>query len=296
MDKEIQDKLIKAGNIAGQALNYGASLVKPGVKVVDVCNEIENKIRELGGGLAFPPQVSLNDCAAHFCPDKDEVLEFSDQVISIDVGAHVDGYIGGDTALSIDLSNKHEDLIKASREALNAALKLVRPGVEIRELGKVIHETITSFGFSPVRNLSGHGLNRWVIHCKPSIPNYDNGDTSILKEDDLIAIEPFASNGAGVIYESSPATIFQLVNKRPVRNIITRQVLKEIVSFDNLPFCRRWLENKFGSAKTNFALRELKVQEMLREHPPLLDQNHGLVSQAEHTIIVKDKPIILTKV
>lgn len=290
-----EEKLIKAGRIAGQALLFAKSLVKPGTRIVDLCIKTEEKIRELGGEPAFPVQVALNDVAAHFCPEKDDVLEFSDQLVSVDVGVHVDGWVGGDNAVSVDLSGKHEDLVKASREALNSALKLVRVGVPIRELGKTIFETITSYGFSPVRNLSGHGLDEYCVHTKPSIPNYDNNDPSELEEGQLIAIEPFASSGAGVIYESSPATIFQLIDKRPVRNMITRQVMKEIDRYHNLPFCRRWLVEKFGLAKTNFALRELKVQEMLKEYPPLIDQAHGLVSQAEHTVLVKDKPIVLTR-
>jgi len=163
-------------------------------------------------------------------------------------------------------------------------------------IGKVIHETITSFGFSPVRNLSGHGLDQFNIHSPPSIPNFDNGNETELKEDQLIAIEPFASKGAGIVYESGNATVFQLTGKKPVRNIFTRQILKELEKYNGLPFCRRWLVEKFSLPKVNFALRELKSLEILREYPPLVDKEHGLVSQAEHTIIIKEKPIILTKI
>jgi methionyl aminopeptidase len=216
--------------------------------------------------------------------------------VSIDVGAHVDGFIG-DTALTIDLSNQNEDLVKASREALDNAIKVVKAGVKLGEIGKAIHDTITKYGFSPVRNLSGHGLAEFNIHSKPNIPNYDNGDPTELEEGDVIAIEPFASKGAGVIYESSNATILQLLRKKPVRNMITRQVMKEIENYNNLPFCKRWLIKKFGLAKTNYALKEMHVLEMLIDYPPLVDQAHGLVSQAEHTILVtKDGCEVLTKI
>jgi len=77
--------------------------------------------------------------------------------------------------------------------------------------------------------------------------------------------------------------------------MMTRQVLKEIATYEGLPFCKRWLIKKFGEAKTNFALRELQNIGILKEYPPLLDQNHGLVSQAEHTVLVtKDGCEILT--
>ncbi len=295
MDEETLAKLKKAVKIAAEARDFGASLIKKDASLLDVTKKVEDKILKLGGEMAFPPQISLNDCAAHFYPDEDDKIIFKDQVCSLDVGVHIDGFIGGDTAITVDLSKENEELIKASREALNNAIKIIKPGITLAEIGKAIQETIQSFDFAPVRNLSGHGLDEYNIHAKPSIPNYDNGDPTELQEDQLIAIEPFASKGAGIIYESGNATIFQLIAKKPVRNIYTRQILKELEKYKGLPFCRRWLTEKFSLPKVNFALRELKNLEILREYPPLVDKNHGIISQAEHTLIVKDKPIILTK-
>ena len=296
MDEETLAKLKKAGKIAAEARDYGISLIKKDASLLEVTKKVEEKIIKLGGEMAFPPQISMNDCAAHFYPDADDKTIFKDQLCSLDVGVHIDGFIGGDTAKTVDLSGENAELVKASLEALNNALKIVKPGIKLFEIGKVIQETITKYGFAPVRNLSGHGLDEYNIHTKPSVPNYDNGDPTELEEDQLIAIEPFASKGAGIIYESGNATVFQLIAKKPVRNIFTRQILKEIDKFKGLPFCRRWLTEKFSLPKVNFALKELRNLEILREYPPLVDQNHGLVSQAEHTIIVKDKPMILTKI
>ena len=296
MDEKTLESYRKAGKIAAQALEYAKSLVKPGVKLLEVCEKTEEKIKELGGEIAFPAQISLNDTAAHFCPDEDDENVFKDEVVCIDVGVHINGFIG-DNAATVDLSGKNEELVKASREALNNALKIIKPGITLGEIGKTIHETITKYGFSPVRNLSGHGLDEYNIHTKPTIPNYDNGDATVLEEGMIIAIEPFASAGAGVVYESSNPTVFQLSGKKPVRNIITRQVIKEIAKYNNLPFCRRWLTKKFGTPKVNFALRELKQLGILREYPPLIDEAHRLVSQAEHSLIItKDGCEVLTKI
>src|SRR3989344_3011989 len=221
----MEEKLIKAGKIAAEALEYGKSMIRPGVKLVDVCDEVEKKIKSLGGEMAFPVQVSMNDVAAHFCPNEDDSIVFTDQIVSLDVGVSVDGFIG-DTALTVDLSGKNAELVKASKEALDNAINVVKPGVKTREIGKIIHKTITSYGFAPIRNLSGHGLGEYNIHTKPNIPNYDNGDNTLLKEGDVIAIEPFASTGSGVVYESGQGTVFVLAQKKPVRNMITRNVLK----------------------------------------------------------------------
>lgn len=290
---ENEQDYIKAGEIAAKALKYGAELIKPGASWSEVADKIEAKIHELGGEIAFPAQMSLNDVAAHYIPVLGGDVVFKDEVVCLDVGVHVNGFVG-DNACTVDLGGKNSELVKSSREALNAALELVKPGVEIRKIGAKIHEVITGYGFSPVRNLSGHGLGEYKIHTRPSIPNYDNGDKTKLIEGQVIAIEPFASDGAGIIYESGNPNIFILGNKKPVRNIMTRAVLKEIEKFKGLPFTLRWLVDKLGEAKVKFAIREMINLRMLDQYPPLKDKNHGLVSQAEHTIIVKDKPIITT--
>lgn len=294
MEAETLEKLKKAGSIAAQALEYAKTLVKPGVLLVDVCNKVEDKIKQLGGSLAFPVQISLNDTAAHFCPDAEDKTAFNEQVVKIDIGVHIDGYIG-DTACTIDLSGKNAELVKASKEALDAAIRIAKPGVKLSEIGAVIHDTITKHGFSPVRNLSGHGLDVYDIHSSPSVPNYDNGDKTVLEDGQLIAIEPFATNGAGIIYESSPATIFAFVEERPVRIEMVREILKKIKSYNDLPFTTRWLTDEFSVPKVRLALTQLRNLGIIREFPPLVEQNHGLVSQAEHTIVVKETSIILTK-
>ncbi|MBD3248869.1 type II methionyl aminopeptidase [Candidatus Woesearchaeota archaeon] len=287
MEEEELEKLRKAGKIAAEALKYAKSLIKPGASLLDVTKKVEEKIVQMGGGFAFPAQFSCNDIAAHYCAEADDDIIFDKQLVSVDIGVEVDGFIG-DNAMTVDLSGENSELVQASRDALENALKLIKPGAKLGEIGKAIQDAITSRGFAPVRNLSGHGLGEYKIHTKPTIPNYDNGDETELKEGDVIAIEPFASAGAGVVYESSPASVFELIEKKPVRNMFTRKILKEIEGYKDLPFCRRWLVDKFGEAKVNFALRELKNIGVIREYPPLVDQSHGLVSQAEKSLIVTE--------
>jgi methionyl aminopeptidase len=295
MNQEIIDKHVKAGKIASSALQYGKSLIVIGAKVIEVLDAVEKKILADGGEIAFPAQISLNEAAAHACSDlNDSIVLSNEHVVKLDVGVHIDGWIA-DNALTVDLTGKYSELVKASREALNNALKIIKPGVALGEIGKVIHETITSYGFAPIKNLSGHGLGEYQIHTTPSIPNYDNKNENVLKEGDVIAIEPFASSGAGIVQESSPATVFTLVNDSGVRDPITRNVLKEIKTYKGLPFAKRWLERKFGTPKTNFALRMLIKAGCVQDHPPLIDKNRGMVSQAEHSVIVLAEPIVFTK-
>ena len=293
MEQEILDNYIKSGKIASEAREYGKSLIKIGASLLEVSDLIEKKIIELGGEMAFPAQISLNDIAAHYCADHDDKTVFKKgDVCKLDIGVHVDGYVA-DTACTVDLGDNSE-LIKASEEALNNAIKIIKPGVSLGEIGRVINETIQKHNLSPIRNLSGHGVGRYIIHGPPTIPNFDTGDKTELNEDDIIAIEPFATNGAGIIYETDKSDIFSMVSKKPVRSPITREILKDIEKYNDLPFTTRWLLKKYPLFKVSFALRELMQIGVIRNYPPLPDKSHGLVSQAEHTIIVRDKPIVTT--
>jgi len=289
-----QEDWIKAGKIAAEVLEYGKGMIKKGGSILEVCDACDKKIYDLGAIPAFPSQVSCNDIAAHFCPEENDNTLFEEQVASLDVGACYNGAIG-DNAVTVDLSGKYSDLVKASRDALNSALEVIQIGTSLGEIGKTIHEAITSHGFSPVKNLSGHGLAPYNIHDKPSIPNFDTGDATELQKGMHIAIEPFATNGKGMIYESSPASLYSMLNKKPVRNPFARKALIEIEKYKGLPFTKRWLTRKLGGFKTNLALRDLTNLGIIKEYPPLPDMDHGLVSQAEHTVLVDDKIIITTK-
>ena len=158
----------------------------------------------------------------------------------------------------------------------------------------MIKQTIESHGYIPIHNLSGHGLDIYNIHCAPSVPNFDNEDDTPLEKGMVIAIEPFATDGAGMIYETDRANLFSVVQKKPVRSPFARELLKEIESYNGLPFTTRWLARKIPLSKVNFALKELLNAGVIRSYPPLPDRNKGIVSQAEHTIYICDEPEILT--
>jgi methionyl aminopeptidase len=286
------DEYRKAGAITAESLAYGASLIKPGVKLLDVCLATEAKIRELGGQPAFPVQISLNHIAAHVCPDPDDASVFKEgDLCKLDIGVHVNGFIA-DTAITVDLGD-HKELVAASKDACEAALKVVAPGVEIREIGKAIQEVITSYGYSPIKNLGGHGLNQFVIHDKPSIPNYDNHDRTVLTEGMVIAIEPFATTGKGMVQEQSVGNIYSQRMRKPVRSMYARNVQDEITKYNKLPFTTHWLS--LAQKPAEMGLRELMAAGAIECYPPLTEVSKGMVSQHEHSVIVAEKPIVFTK-
>ena len=288
----------KAGKIASEAREFGKELLKENANFLDISNKIEEFISKKQGKPGFPVQISLNGLAAHYTPfPEDKSILQKGDLVKLDLGVHIEGYIG-DTALTHEVStNKNQDLIKASKEALNEAIKLCKPGVKVCEIGEVVNETINSFGFKPIKNLSGHKVDRYILHSHISIPNFNNGDKTKLEEGMVVAIEPFATTGLGLVKEGKPSSNYRLHNQKPVRDPISREVLKFIEKeFLSLPFAKRYLLIKFPLSKVNFALNNLEKQNIIYQYPQLPEkQEDCLVSQHEHTIYIADPAIVITK-
>ena len=284
----------KAGKVAAEAMMFGKKLIKPGVRAIDVVEQIEQKMRDLGAAPAFPTILACDHIAAHWAPDPDDPLILENQLIKLDMGAGVNGAIG-DNACTVDLSGKWTDLVKASRAAVDNLAKEIHVGMELRKAGRIIQETIESFGYKPIRNLSGHGIMPFTIHTWPSVPNFDNGDKTKIIPGMVLASEPFATDGQGMVTEAEECNIFGFIKRRPVRSPITRSVIPDIEAFQGMPFTTRWLAKKHPLVKLNFALRELVESGMIRAYPPLVEVGKGMVSQHERSFFVgEDKVEVLT--
>lgn len=297
MDQETIQKIINAGKVAAQVRREGAvQLSIPGASALKVMDFCEQRILELGGQIAWA-QMAINEAAAHFCPDEDDktILKEGD-VVKIDIGVHQDGYIA-DNAMTIVVGKtpEHQDLIKAAQNALKAAIKLVEPGRQLWELGEAQFSEAEKLGFTTVRNLCGHTLGQYKVHGGISIPTYNNKDKTELQEGWQIALEPFVTDGKGLVKEKPPATIFMLEKEKGVRTAYARKILDEVKSLKGLPFTSRWLTRKFGKGATALGLRELQQNGMVKAYPPLVEAANGLVSQFEHSVIVGEKNIVYTR-
>ncbi len=283
-EDQIKD-FVKAGKIASESLEYAKSITIKGASLLEVSDKTEQKIRQLGGEPAFPTQLSFDMTAAHNCADPDDSTVLESQLVKIDVGVHINGAVA-DNACSVDLSGQWSDLIKASKAGCEAAAKVLGPGIELRAIGKEIDQTVASFGFKSIRNLCGHGVNIYNIHTDPTIPNYDSGDKRKLEEGMTIAVEPFATPGAGVVAETGRANIFMFAQKRPVRSPYARELLTEIEKLKGLPFTTRWFTEKLGLSKVTLGLRELQSNGVIRAYPPLNEVSKAVVSQHENTFLI----------
>jgi len=279
---EVYDQYREAGRILGKALSAGARMVKEGVRYIDVAEKIEGLIGS-EAGLSFPVNISVNEVAAHYTPSPNDSLRFKKgDVVKIDAGSHVNGYIG-DSALTVEVgSNKHEYIIRASEEALEEAIEIVKEGVSISEIGRTIEKKIMSHGLKPVKNLQGHSLERYNLHAGLSIPNVSNSNERKLKDGEVIAIEPFATNGEGYVVDGESGNIYQLRNRAKGR------IAEEMrMRFDSLPFASRWMEGIVGEGKINMTLALLLRRRFIYSYKMLVEAKGGVVAQTEHTLLVK---------
>ncbi|MFQ3318068.1 MAG: methionyl aminopeptidase [Natronomonas sp.] len=280
---EQYEKHREAGEILAQVREEAADRVEVGVEHLEVAAFAEDRIRELGGEPAFPVNISIDEEAAHATPEPGDDATFGEEMINLDIGVHVDGWLA-DTAVTVDLSGTPE-LAEAPAEALDAALDIIEPGVETGEIGAEIEDVIDGYGYNPVVNLTGHGLGHWEQHTEPNIPNRAVQQGIELEVGDVVAIEPFVTDGGGKVSEGSDEEIYALEQEASVRNRQAREALEQIVEeFKTLPFARRWLD----TSRAKMALRRLEQQNVVHGYPVLKEQDGFLVSQKEHTIIVTE--------
>ena len=289
MNEDIFEKYHDAGVLAAKILRHGAQSVRIGGSYLELVESIEEEVREEGAELAFPLNLSLNEDAAHDTASPgDERIFVKGDVAKLDLGVQIDGYIA-DTATTIDLGN-NSLLLDASEQALESAIKAVRPGATAGELGAAIQKEIEIRGYRPISNLTGHGLDRYILHRSPTIPNIGINGGVTLEEGMVFAIEPFASTGSGHVGEKTRKEIYSQLSQKPVRTPAARTIMNTIKDRHGLPFARRWLSGK----NLDIALPGLVRSQVLHAYPVLSDIQGSLVSQHEHTVIVTDEACVVT--
>jgi methionyl aminopeptidase len=303
----------KSGKIVSKVRKKAMEMVKEDLKVLDLVEFTEQEIRNLGGEPAFPCNVSINEITAHYTsPYQDKTVLKLGDLVKIDLGTHVDGYIadsavtvivGGESianpesALSEDEVHLQIKMIETVTQALENAISTVKDGVNVGEIGRVVEETVTAQNLKPVSNLTGHSMERYILHSGLSIPNIKEDNRHKIMEGDVLAIEPFVTNGVGLVTDMKEAYIFRFLRDRPLRMAQSRKMLQEIVqNYRNLPFAGRWLQESMKSRQFNLVLRNLISSRALYPYHVLKEKSNARVAQAEHTVIVEPEGCrIITK-
>ena len=325
MDIQLKN-YIKAGEIHKKVKHYIMPYLQPNIKLIDICNLIETKISDeisncvntpqINNGIAFPTGISVNNVAAHYTPHFKEttVLKLND-VIKIDYGVHIDGHII-DSAFTINLNEEYNEILDASREAVNGIIKNIGVDSRFGDLSAISQEIVESYEFEGkslkvIDNLAGHNIKPWLIHGGKLLygkPQDNESDNLRVEEEDIMAIEIFVSNGNGttvldtdvknyshyMLKETIPNNkipLFQNRKTNELSNIIQNK-------FRTLPFCPRFIDN-IQNKRTyyNNNLQELFRYGYLNSYPPLIETKVDCkIAQFEHTIYISEnKKIIFTQ-
>lgn len=193
------EKMRRAGVIAGNALHFGGQSVKAGMTTYELDKIIHDYIVKHGakpsflgyGGFPGSACISVNNQVIHGIPSKKVRLKEGD-IVSIDVGAYIDGF-HGDTAYTFavgKISEEARQLLKVTEESLYKGIEQAVAGNRIGDIGHAVEEHCVSYGYGVVKKYIGHGVGR-NLHESPEVPNFGKaGHGPRLVAGMTIAIEP----------------------------------------------------------------------------------------------------------
>ena len=203
----------KIGEIVANCLEWMKSQIQEGMTTSEL-DHLGGTYLQSFGAISAPIQtysfpgstcISLETEGAHGVPTKDRKIKNGD-LINIDVSASLNGYFAdnGESFAFGRTSSLKKKLCEATYEALSRALSVIRSGVKISRVGEVVEKTAKRYGFTVIQNLGGHGLGR-SLHEEPTfIPSFfDAKDLRVFSDKQVVAIEPFLSNGARVLTQKN---------------------------------------------------------------------------------------------
>ncbi|TFY63982.1 hypothetical protein EVJ58_g2912 [Rhodofomes roseus] len=179
LTKEEQEKIRTVCRLAREVLDIAASHVRPGITTDEIDEIVHNETIKRNAYPSplnyrgFPKSVctSINEAICHGIPDKRKLQE--GDIINIDVTLYYDGF-HGDLNETYPVGRVDDDwkkLVRVTREALDEAIKICKPGALFRDLGKVIEPIARANGCAVVRTYCGHGIHE-LFHCAPNVPHY----------------------------------------------------------------------------------------------------------------------------
>lgn len=303
--EEVYNEIRLAAEAHRQTRQYMQNYIKPGMTMIEICEELEKtarcliKEKGLDAGLAFPTGVSRNHCAAHYTPNAGDptVLEYDD-VVKIDFGTHIKGRII-DCAFTYALNPRYSKLLEAVKDATNTGIKEAGIDVRLCDVGAAIQEVMESYEVEldgktyqvkSIRNLNGHSIAPYRIHAGKTVPIVKGGDATLMEEGEFYAIETFGSTGRGVVHDDMDCSHYMKnfeSSYQPLRLQSSKQLLGTITkNFNTLAFCKRWLD-RLGCTKYQMALKDLCDKNIVEAYPPLCDIKGCYTAQYEHTIILR---------
>jgi methionyl aminopeptidase len=292
----IPDEYRKSGKITGEVKSLVRSAVKPGVGYIEICDFVKREVESRGGRLAFPTGIGVNEVTAHYAPQEGDDSVFREgDLVKVDFGVHVDGYVT-DTSVSVTYNPEYNLLLEATGRSLEAAIATARRDQRAGEIGREIHREAARFGFKTIENLTGHTVDRYVVHAGKSIPNLFTPGVQPLKKGEVFAIEPFLTFGtaAGYVVDGSSKTIFSIVARKKT-GVPELDALADMVWAERktLPFTPRWYAAELGARKVAGMVERLVAKKIVRAYPTLVEASGSPVAQFEHTMALDEGGLVV---
>lgn len=200
------------GKIVAHCLQFMSKNLEPGITTLEL-DELGRKFLENHGAKSAPRLIyqfpgttciSVNEEAAHGIPSATKILKAGD-LVNIDVSAELNGYFAdtGGSFIIPPVTTLKQNLCRVAQNALARAMKEAKANARINRIGYAVEQEAQKHGFTVIENIGSHGVGR-ALHEEPNfIQNYwDPRDKRILKEGQVITIEPFISSGANEVYDT----------------------------------------------------------------------------------------------
>ncbi|KAJ5327644.1 uncharacterized protein N7506_010746 [Penicillium brevicompactum] len=301
-DDAFLDDYRKAAEVHRQVRRWTQDTVRPGQSLTEIAVGIEDGVRALLdnaglapgdgliSGLGFPTGLSLNNCVAHYTPNpgQKDVLLNSTDVMKVDFGVHINGWIV-DSAFTMSFDPTYDNLLAAVKDATNTGIKNAGIDVRISDVSAAIQEAMESYEVDikgrtipvkAVRDLSGHNIDQYRIHAGKS-----------MEEGEIFAIETFGTTGRGYLrdgpgvygYGKSP-----YAPKKINTHLTSAKSLYKTISenFGTIVFCRRYLE-RLGVDRYLAGMNYLASNDIVEVYRPLMDVEGSYSAQFEHTILLR---------
>ncbi|KAK4753199.1 hypothetical protein SAY87_021997 [Trapa incisa] len=202
-NKEGIERMRASGKLAAQVLEFAGTLLKPGITTDEIDEAVHQMIIDNGaypsplGYGGFPKSVctSVNECICHGIPDS-RPLEDGD-IINIDVTVYLNGYHGDTSATFFcgEVDKEAKKLVQVTKECLDKAISICAPGVELKKIGRTIHDHADKHRYGVVRQFVGHGVGR-VFHADPVVLHFRNNDGGRMRLNQTFTIEPMLTIGS----------------------------------------------------------------------------------------------------
>ncbi|XP_059428951.1 ERBB-3 BINDING PROTEIN 1 isoform X2 [Corylus avellana] len=305
---EVVTKYKSAAEIVNRALQLVISECKPKAKIVDICEKGDAFIREQTGnmyknvkrkierGVAFPTCVSVNNTVCHFSPlASDEALLEEGDMIKIDMGCHIDGFIAIVAHTHVlqegPVTGRAADVIAAANTAAEVALRLVKPGRKNKDVTDAIQKVAAAYDCKIVEGVLSHQLKQFVIDGNKVVLSVSSPETRVddaeFEENEVYAIDIVTSTGDGKpkLLDERQTTIYKRAVDRNyhLKMKASRFIFSEISQkFPIMPFTARALEEK----RARLGLVECVNHDLLQPYPVLHEKPGDLVAHIKFTVLL----------